>query len=205
MGYRGLKEAVSKSNVKSCFALTAGVDEVGRGALAGDVFAAAVILDKEKAIDGLKDSKQLSEKQRVNLYYEIKEKALCSSIGMASVLEIDSLNILQASLLAMSRAVKALSVQPECVLVDGLHVPEWNYSAKAIVRGDSKVMAIAAASIVAKVSRDKEMEVMGQLYPRYDFAKNKGYPTQAHLTVLKKVGPCMIHRQSFAPVSKLLE
>ena len=205
MGYRGLKEAVSKSNVKSCFALTAGVDEVGRGALAGDVYAAAVILDKEKAIDGLKDSKQLSEKQRVNLYYEIKEKALCSSIGMASVLEIDSLNILQASLLAMSRAVKALSVQPECVLVDGLHVPEWNYSAKAIVRGDSKVMAIAAASIVAKVSRDKAMEVMGQLYPRYDFAKNKGYPTQAHLTVLKKVGPCVIHRQSFAPVSRLLE
>ena len=105
----------------------------------------------------------------------------------------------------MSRAVKALSVQPKFVLVDGLHVPEWNYSAKAIVRGDSRVMAIAAASIVAKVSRDKEMEVMGQLYPRYDFAKNKGYPTQAHLTVLKKVGPCMIHRQSFAPVSKLLE
>ena len=200
-----MNEAVSQGNEKHCSALTAGVDEVGRGALAGDVFAAAVILDKEKSIDGLKDSKQLSEKQRVNLYYEIKEEALCFSIGRANVLEIDSLNILQASLLAMSRAVKALSVQPKFVLVDGLHVPEWNYSAKAIVRGDSKVMAIAAASIVAKVTRDKEMALMGQLYPGYDFAKNKGYPTQAHLTVLKKVGPCMIHRQSFAPVSKLLE
>ena len=199
-----MNEAVSQGNEKHCSALTAGVDEVGRGALAGDVFAAAVILDKEKSIDGLKDSKQLSEKQRVNLYYEIKEEALCFSIGRANVLEIDSLNILQASLLAMSRAVKALSVQPKLVLVDGLHVPEWNYSAKAIVRGDSRVMAIAAASIVAKVSRDKEMEVMGQLYPRYDFAKNKGYPTKAHLTGLKKVGPSILHRRSFAPVSKLL-
>ena len=199
-----MNEAVSQGNEKHCSALTAGVDEVGRGALAGDVFAAAVILDKEKSIDGLKDSKQLSEKQRVNLYYEIKEEALCFSIGRANVLEIDSLNILQASLLAMSRAVKALSVQPKFVLVDGLHVPEWNYSAKAIVRGDSKVMAIAAASIVAKVTRDKEMALMGQLYPGYDFAKNKGYPTQAHLTCLKKVGPCIVHRRSFAPVSKLL-
>ena len=200
-----MNEAISQFNEKHCSALTAGVDEVGRGALAGDVFAAAVILDKEKSIDGLKDSKQLSEKQRLNLYYEIKEEALCFSVGRASVLEIDSLNILQASLLAMSRAAKALSVQPKFVLVDGLHVPEWNYSAKAIVRGDSKVMAIAAASIVAKVTRDKEMAMMGELYPGYDFAKNKGYPTQAHLKGLKKIGPCMVHRRSFAPVSKLLE
>ena len=199
-----MNEGVSQGKEKHCSALTAGVDEVGRGALAGDVFAAAVILDKEKSIDGLKDSKQLSEKQRANLYHEIKEEALCFSIGRANVLEIDSLNILQASLLAMSRAVKALSVQPKFVLVDGLHVPEWNYSAKAIVRGDSKVMAIAAASIVAKVTRDKEMALMGQLYPGYDFAKNKGYPTQSHLTGLKKVGPCIVHRRSFAPVSKLL-
>ena len=200
-----MNEAISQFNEKHCSALTAGVDEVGRGALAGDVFAAAVILDKEKSIDGLKDSKQLSEKQRLNLYYEIKEEALCFSVGRASVLEIDSLNILQASLLAMSRAAKALSVQPKFVLVDGLHVPEWNYSAKAIVRGDTKVMAIAAASIVAKVTRDKEMAMMGELYPGYDFAKNKGYPTQAHLKGLKKIGPCMVHRRSFAPVSKLLE
>ena len=200
-----MNEAISQFNEKHCSALTAGVDEVGRGALAGDVFAAAVILDKEKSIDGLKDSKQLSEKQRLNLYYEIKEEALCFSVGRASVLEIDSLNILQASLLAMSRAAKALSVQPKFVLVDGLHVHEWNYSAKAIVRGDTKVMAIAAASIVAKVTRDKEMAMMGELYPGYDFAKNKGYPTQAHLKGLKKIGPCMVHRRSFAPVSKLLE
>ena len=130
-----MNEAISQFNEKHCSALTAGVDEVGRGALAGDVFAAAIILDKEKSIDGLKDSKQLSEKQRLNLYYEIKEEALCFSVGRASVLEIDSLNILQASLLAMSRAAKALSVQPRFVLVDGLHVPKWNYSAKAIVRG----------------------------------------------------------------------
>ena len=185
--------------------LVAGVDEVGRGTLAGGVFASAVILNSKKPIRGLKDSKKLSEKQREKLRQEIEDKALSFSVAEASVEEIDSLNILQASLLAMKRAVDSLSIKPEFVLVDGTHIPSWNYSAEAIIRGDSKIAEIAAASIMAKVSRDNEMVKQGDVFPEYGFSSNKGYPTKAHLKALHKFGPCEIHRQSFAPISKLLK
>ena len=185
--------------------LVAGVDEVGRGTLAGGVFASAVILDPREPIIGLKDSKKLSEKQRERLQKEIKEKALSFSIAEASVEEIDVLNILKASLLAMKRAVDSLSIKPEFVLVDGTHIPTWNYSAKAIIRGDSKIAEIAAASVLAKVSRDHEMVNQGDIFPEYGFSENKGYPTKAHVKALNKFGPSKIHRRSFSPVSKLLK
>ena len=183
--------------------LTAGVDEVGRGSLAGDVFAAAVILNPQKHISGINDSKKLSEKKRNKLYLEIKSRALCFAIAKASVEEIDSINILQASLLAMTRAVRKLDIEPEHVLVDGNHIPSWDYSAKSIVRGDTKIPEIAAASIIAKVSRDAEMVQMDAIFPEYGFLRNKGYPTKSHLTALNNFGPCAIHRCSFTPVSKL--
>ena len=169
--------------------LVAGVDEVGRGTLAGGVFASAVILNLKKPISGLKDSKKLSEKKREKLRQEIEDKALSFSVAEASVEEIDSLNILQASLLAMKRAVDSLSIKPEFVLVDGTHIPSWNYSAEAIIRGDSKIAEIAAASIMAKVSRDNEMVKQGDIFPEYGFSSNKGYPTKAHLKALHKFGP----------------
>ena len=182
----------------------AGVDEVGRGPLAGDVVAAAVILDPATPIPGLNDSKKLSEKQRQELVMLIKEHALALSIGRSSVAEIDSLNILQASLLAMQRAVEALPRRPHLVYVDGNHLPDWRFQAKAIVRGDAKIPTIAAASVLAKVTRDCEMEALDSLYPGYGLAKHKGYPTKQHLEALAKLGPSPIHRKSFAPVSALL-
>ena len=182
----------------------AGTDEVGRGPLAGDVVAAAVILDPATPIPGLNDSKKLSDKQRQELVILIKEHALALSIGRSSVVEIDSLNILQASLLAMRRAVEALPRPPQLVYVDGNHIPDWRFEAKAIVRGDAKMPAIAAASVLAKVTRDREMEALDSLYPGYGLAKHKGYPTQQHLEALAKLGPSPIHRKSFAPVSALL-
>ena len=182
----------------------AGVDEVGRGPLAGDVVAAAVILDPATPIPGLNDSKKLSEKQRQELVMLIKEHALALSIGRSSVAEIDSLNILQASLLAMQRAVEALPRRPQLVYVDGNHLPDWRFQAKAIVRGDDKIPTIAAASVLAKVTRDCEMEALDSLYPGYGLAKHKGYPTKQHLEALAKFGPSPIHRKSFAPVSALL-
>ena len=182
----------------------AGVDEVGRGPLAGDVVAAAVILDPATPIPGLNDSKKLSDKQRQELVMLIKEHALALSIGRSSVAEIDSLNILQASLLAMQRAVEALPRRPQLVYVDGNHLPNWRFQAKAIVRGDAKIPTIAAASILAKVTRDCEMEALDSLYPGYGLAKHKGYPTKQHLEALAKLGPSPIHRKSFAPVSALL-
>ena len=182
----------------------AGVDEVGRGPLAGDVVAAAVILDPATPIPGLNDSKKLSEKQRQELVMLIKEHALALSIGRSSVAEIDSLNILQASLLAMQRAVEALPRRPQLVYVDGNHLPDWRFQAKAIVRGDAKIPTIAAASVLAKVTRDREMEALDSLYPGYGLAKHKGYPTKQHLEALAKLGPSPIHRKSFAPVSALL-
>jgi len=182
----------------------AGTDEVGRGPLAGEVVAAAVILDPATPIPGLNDSKKLSDKQRQQLVMLIKERALALAIGRASVLEIDSLNILQASLLAMRRAVEALPLRPQLVYVDGNHLPEWRYQSKAIVRGDAKIPAIAAASVLAKVTRDREMEELDNLYPGYGLAKHKGYPTKQHLEALAKLGPSPIHRKSFAPVSALL-
>ncbi len=184
--------------------LLAGVDEVGRGPLAGDVVTAAVILDPQKKIAGLNDSKKLSEKKRNSLFEEIKEKALAYSIARCSVAEIDEINILQASLLAMKRAVEVLCIQPEHVLVDGNYIPNWTYSAEAVVRGDARVECIAAASILAKVTRDREMVAFDAIYPGFGFAKHKGYPTQWHRDALKKLGITPIHRRSYAPVKAFL-
>ena len=185
--------------------LLAGVDEVGRGPLAGDVVAAAVILDPAKKIDGLADSKKLSERQREALYTEICASATSWAVARASVAEIDSLNILQASLLAMRRAVEQLHVQPEHVLVDGNKLPRWPYSSAAIIQGDNKIKAISAASIIAKVTRDREMVQLDKDYPGYGFAGHKGYGTREHLAALQKLGATPIHRRSFAPVRVVLE
>jgi ribonuclease HII len=185
--------------------LTAGVDEVGRGPLAGDVVTAAVILDPESPIEGLNDSKKLTEKRRELLFVEIQEKALSWAIARASVAEIDELNILQASLLAMKRAVEALKIQPDFVLVDGNKLPKWHYQAEAVVKGDSRVKAIAAASILAKVTRDREMVAFDEYYPAYGFAGHKGYPTKVHMQALESAGVSPIHRRSYAPVRKILE
>jgi len=186
-------------------ALLAGVDEVGRGPLAGDVLAAAVILDPAQPIDGLADSKKLTAARRAQLFDEICAKALSWSIARASVAEIDSINILQASLLAMHRAVSGLHLQPEHVLVDGNKLPRWHYSAEAVVQGDDRVPAIAAASIIAKVTRDRELIELDTVYPGYGFADHKGYPTQAHMLALQTLGATPIHRRSFAPVRIVLE
>ncbi|WP_288130354.1 ribonuclease HII [Microbulbifer sp.] len=185
--------------------LIAGVDEVGRGPLAGDVVAAAVILDPEKPISGLADSKKLSEKKRDYLFDEIREHALSFAVARATVNEIDQLNILHASLLAMHRAVEALQVQPEFVLVDGNRKPQWHYPCDTVVKGDDRVAAIAAASILAKVTRDREMVVLDQQYPGYGLAGHKGYPTKAHMAALETLGPSPVHRKSFAPVRRQLE
>ena len=184
--------------------LVAGVDEVGRGPLAGDVVTAAVILDPDHPISGLGDSKALSEKRREALFDEIMSCALAVNVARASVAEIDSLNILQATLLAMTRAVDGLAVGPEHVLVDGNRLPRWRYAATAVVKGDSKVPAISAASIIAKVTRDRELVAADKVYPGYGFADHKGYGTRAHLDALAKLGPCPLHRRTFKPVSDML-
>jgi ribonuclease HII len=184
--------------------LLAGVDEVGRGPLAGDVVAAAVILNPLRPIEGLRDSKKLSEKRRQELAIEIRASVTAWAIGRASIAEIDELNILHASMLAMHRAVQALQVQPEYVLVDGNRLPQWSYHSAAVVKGDDKVPAIAAASILAKVQRDGEMIEMDRRYPGYGLAQHKGYPTAAHLKALKELGVTEIHRRSYAPVKDLL-
>ena len=184
--------------------LLAGVDEAGRGPLAGEVVAAAVILDENRPIEGLRDSKKLSESRREELAGAIRERALAFAVASASVAEIDELNILQASLLAMSRAVAALDPQPGYVLVDGNHLPRWRYAAEAVVRGDSSVPAIAAASILAKVHRDRSLVALGEQYPGYGFASHKGYPTAAHLEALQTLGVTPVHRRSYGPVKKLL-
>lgn len=184
--------------------LIAGVDEVGRGPLAGDVVAAAVILDPQNPIVGLNDSKKLSERKREYLSEQIKNNAKAWSVARASVAEIDELNILQASLLAMTRAVDGLGLQPDHVLVDGNKLPNWSYSSEAIVQGDGSVAEISAASILAKVTRDREMVALEALYPGYGFAGHKGYPTKLHMAALADLGPCLIHRTSFAPVKKAL-
>ncbi|MBX2857033.1 MAG: ribonuclease HII [Cellvibrionaceae bacterium] len=182
----------------------AGVDEVGRGPLAGDVVTAAVILDPKKPISGLADSKKLSEKKREALYEQITRHALAWSVARASVQEIDRLNILQASLLAMKRAVDGLSLRPDHVLVDGNKLPDWNYSCEAVVQGDSRIAEISAASIVAKVTRDREMQALDLRFPGYGFAGHKGYPTKKHLDALAVLGPSEIHRLSYGPVKKYL-
>jgi ribonuclease HII len=182
--------------------LVAGVDEVGRGPLVGDVVTAAVILDPRKPIVGLNDSKKLSEKRRNALYQVIMDNALCVSVGRASPVEIDQLNILQATMLAMQRAVAGLSIQPERVLVDGNRVPDFGIASHAIIKGDGLVAAISAASIIAKVTRDAEMETLDGQYPQYDFAKHKGYPTKAHFEALALYGVLAEHRKSFKPIAQ---
>ncbi|GMQ83860.1 MAG: ribonuclease HII [Gammaproteobacteria bacterium] len=183
----------------------AGVDEVGRGPLAGPVVAAAVILDPERPIEGLRDSKKLTERRREVLAQQIRERALAWSLGRAEVHEIDEINILQASLLAMQRAVAGLALSPELVLVDGNRCPQLDYPSQAVVRGDALVPAISAASIIAKVSRDHEMTELDSSYPGYGLAKHKGYPSKAHLEALQTLGVTPVHRRSYAPVRRLLE
>lgn len=182
----------------------AGVDEVGRGPLAGDVVTAAVILPTNHSIQGLADSKALSAHQREALYKEITEQAICLCVARASVAEIDQYNILQSTMMAMRRAVMGLSIQPDYVAVDGNRVPKWEYPSEAVVKGDGRVEVISAASIVAKVVRDREMVEFETMYPGYGFAKNKGYGTAQHMEALKRLGATPIHRRSFAPVSENL-
>ena len=184
--------------------LVCGVDEVGRGPLAGPVVAAAVILDPGYPIAGLADSKKLTEKRRERLYGEICAHALCWSLGRAEVYEIDRINILQASLLAMQRAVEGLQIQPQHALVDGNTLPQLGCSAEAVIRGDSRVACISAASIVAKVTRDREMAALDSEFPGYGLAKHKGYPTRQHLQALREFGVTRLHRRSFGPVKRLL-
>lgn len=185
--------------------LVAGVDEVGRGPLCGPVVTAAVILDPLRPIQGLADSKKLSEARREQLFEEICEKALSWHIARASVEEIDKLNILHATLLAMQRAVQGLTVQPRLALIDGNRCPNLNVPASAVIKGDATVPAIAAASILAKVSRDREMRDLDIKYPGYGLAAHKGYPTPAHLEALRRLGPTPIYRHTFAPVRELLK
>ncbi len=185
--------------------LIAGVDEVGRGPLAGPVIAAAVILDPARPIAGLADSKKLSPARRERLTLDIRANALAWALGRAEVAEIDRLNIFQASLLAMRRAVEALPMTPDRVLVDGKHCPPLACSCTAIVKGDATVLAISAASILAKVTRDAELRELHDRYPRYDFARHKGYPTAVHREALRRYGPCPEHRRSFAPVAAALQ
>ncbi|MBG2914377.1 MULTISPECIES: ribonuclease HII [Proteus] len=184
--------------------LIAGVDEVGRGPLVGAVVTAAVILDPANPIKGLTDSKKLTEKKRNALYDEIKEKALCWAIGRAEPEEIDELNILWATMKAMERAVAGLSITPDMVLIDGNRCPKLPMASQAVIKGDSLVQEISAASILAKVTRDREMEELDKLYPDYGFAKHKGYPTVFHMEKLALLGATPYHRKSFAPVKRAL-
>ncbi|MFT7402416.1 MAG: ribonuclease HII [Hydrogenophaga sp.] len=185
--------------------LVAGVDEAGRGPLAGPVVAAAVILDARAPIQGLADSKQLSPRRREQLFDEIRAKALCCSVAQASVEEIDRLNILQATMLAMQRAVKGLRLKPNKVLVDGNRLPLLNVLAEAVISGDALVPAISAASILAKVTRDRMLDELHALHPGYGFDRHKGYGTAQHMRALQTLGPLAVHRRSFAPVARALQ
>ncbi|TMO66591.1 ribonuclease HII [Pseudoalteromonas aurantia] len=182
----------------------AGVDEVGRGPLVGDVVTAAVILDPNNPIAGLADSKKLTEKKRLALAAEIKEKALCYFVARSSVAEIDKLNILHATMLAMSRAVEGLSIQPDFVFVDGNRLPKLSMNAQSVVKGDSLVAEISAASILAKVTRDAEMLALDTEFPQYGFAAHKGYPTKAHFAALEEHGVTPHHRTTFKPVQRII-
>jgi ribonuclease HII len=182
----------------------AGVDEAGRGPLAGPVYAAAVILDRRRRIRGLDDSKKLAEPVRERLAVAIRDRAVAWAIGVATVDEIDRINIFRAALLAMRRAVEALPLLPEEVLVDGLHCPEVACAARAIVAGDAKVAAISAASILAKTARDAEMRALHERFPLYGFDRHKGYATVEHLAALRRHGACEVYRRSFAPVREVL-
>jgi len=185
--------------------IIAGVDEAGRGPLAGPVVAAAVILDPARPIEGLADSKKLSEKKREMLADEIKENALAWAVGRSDVGEIDDINILRATMKAMERAVHGLTVIPEQVLVDGNQAPNLpSFSVKTIIKGDDKISAISAASIIAKVTRDGEMRHLDTIYPGYEFARHKGYGSKLHMTKLNELGASPIHRRSFAPVRRVV-
>lgn len=184
--------------------LVAGVDEVGRGPLAGPVVAAAVILDPQRPIEGLADSKKLNERQRERLFEQIRERALHWALGRAEAGEIDRINILQASLLAMRRAVEALPLVPGLALVDGNRCPTLPCPARAVVGGDASEPAISAASILAKVTRDREMVALDSRFPGYGLARHKGYPTRVHLEALRELGVTPIHRRSFGPVRRLI-
>ena len=183
---------------------TCGVDEAGRGPIAGPVYAAAVILDRRRRIAGLDDSKRLSESRRIELAARIRERAVAWAVASATVEEIDRLNILGATLLAMQRAVRALGVRPKRVLVDGLHCPTVDMPARAVVDGDARVAAISAASILAKTERDAEMLRLHERFPHYGLDRHKGYPTHSHLVALRAHGACEIYRRSFKPVRELL-
>ena len=181
-----------------------GIDEAGRGPLAGSVVAAGVILNPENPIKGLVDSKKLTAKKRELLALEIQQKALDFAIGESTAREIDQINILQATLLAMTRVAGSISHRFDTILVDGNQLPAWHYPAKAIIKGDSKIEAISAASILAKVYRDQQMTVLDKKHPEYHFEKHKGYPTKLHLEKLQQYGPLAVHRNSFEPVRKAL-
>lgn len=186
-----------------------GVDEAGRGPLVGAVVAGAVVLDPENPIDGLRDSKKLSAARREYLYEQIMEKAKAWGIGQSSPAEIDRMNILQATMLAMRRAVEDLATRmgswPNKALIDGNRCPELPIAAEAIIKGDAKEPAISAASILAKVTRDRQMQILHERHPQYGFAQHMGYPTEAHFAALKEYGACEEHRKSFSPVRKVLE
>jgi ribonuclease HII len=186
------------------FSLIAGVDEVGRGPLVGDVVTACVILDGNNPISGLADSKKLSEKKLALLFDEIQEKALFVAVGRSCPAEIDELNILHATMLAMQRAVDNLSIQPEFVFIDGNRCPKLTMPCESVVKGDARVAEISAASIIAKVTRDREMCALDKQYPQYGFAKHKGYPTKAHFEAIEKYGVTAEYRKSFKPVKKVL-
>lgn len=187
------------------FERIAGVDEAGRGPLAGPVVVAAVILNPQHPIDGLRDSKKISEKKRETLFIQIKQYALSYAIEIVTVEEIDQINILQATLKGMQRSVNALDTRPSRVLIDGNQAPKLDYPCQTIIQGDDLEPAISAASILAKVSRDRLMKQYHQTYPEYGFDRHKGYPTAAHMTQLREVGACPIHRRSFAPVKNALK
>ena len=182
--------------------IIAGTDEAGRGPLAGSVVAAAVILDPDIVIEGINDSKKISEKKREKLYPIIREKALSYAIAEATVEEIDRINILHASMLAMKRAVEALHIKPQLVLVDGNRCPDIDVQSKAIIGGDALETCISAASILAKVYRDRQMIAYHEQFPEYAFNQHKGYPTKLHMERLKEFGPCEIHRHSYSPVKQ---
>jgi len=186
------------------YCLIAGVDEAGRGPLAGPVVAAAAILNKDVPIPGIDDSKKLSESRRESLYEEIRQNASAYGIGIVQRDVIDDINILRASLEAMRLAILDLPIEPDFLLIDGLYVPDTNFPSKAVPHGDSLSTSIAAASIVAKVTRDRIMRECDKIYPQYGFSRHKGYPTPQHLAALDEFGPCDIHRRSFAPVRKRL-
>lgn len=183
----------------------AGTDEAGRGPLAGAVYAAAVILPARYDLPHLNDSKKLGARQRELLYDQIQQQAVAFAIAEVSAVEIDRINIFQASMQAMHKAVQALAVAPDFVYVDGTHCPRWSWSSAALVKGDSRLDCIAAASILAKVARDRAMVALDEVYPGYGFARHKGYPTPAHLQALRELGPCVEHRRSYAPVAALLQ